>query len=277
MIFASDLDRTLIYSKRAFLLEPDERPALRLIETLDGKDISYMTVKAIALLQELSETLTFIPVTTRTTEQYSRITLFQEEIQPAYAVTSNGANVLQNGKPDEDWAGSIKGALANDCLPIPEVLEAFAEISHADWVLKTKTAETFFVYHIVEAGSVPADELLDFEHWLSAQNWSMSLQGRKLYFVPNAINKADAVTYIQGLTGQKTLIAAGDSRLDLPLLQAADAAICPQHGELYQSLDPARFTITKAKGIKASEEILSGVLDFHRDAQLIKSGSGRDS
>lgn len=50
----------------------------------------------------------FIPVTTRTIEQFQRITLFQNEIIPEYAITSNGGNILHNGKQDVTWNKEIK-------------------------------------------------------------------------------------------------------------------------------------------------------------------------
>jgi len=260
MMFASDLDRTLIYSKRAFLLNQGESADVQLIETLEGKEISFMTHHAIKQLKQLMDSITFVPVTTRTTEQYNRITVFPEEIKQEYAVTSNGANVLKKGQIDEDWSRFIANALTNECLPIPDVLKTFNEIGNEKWVLRTRTAESFFIYHIIEADHIPMNEILQFESWLTEQNWCLSLQGRKLYFVPKAINKAAAVKYIQDMTGKKTLIAAGDSKLDLPLLEAADYAFCPQHGELHKTLDPGKITITKAKGIKASEEILESVM-----------------
>ena len=104
MIFASDLDRTLIYSNR--LLTKNHLPVpIRNVEVYNGREISYMTEKAIALLRELADEMMFIPVTTRTVEQYHRIALFREEIRPTYAITCNGGVVLNNGNVDDLLAG----------------------------------------------------------------------------------------------------------------------------------------------------------------------------
>lgn len=269
MIFASDLDRTLIYSKRAFLLENGQNPKAELIETLEGKEISFMTDRAIRQLQEVAEKVTFIPVTTRTTEQFNRISVFSERVKHEYAVTSNGANVLKGGKLDEDWGGYISRSLANDCLSGSEVLKTFKEIAHEDWVLRTKQAEDFFLYSIIDTEKTPADELLEFEKWLSEQNWRLSLQGRKLYFVPNTVCKAAAVNYIKELTGKTKVLAAGDSKLDLPMLEAADHAICPGHGELFERLGSSQIAITRSRGIMASEEILDWVMNMRNTALTI--------
>ena len=79
MIFASDLDQTLIYSRKSFRAHIEDN-SIQLIETLDGKEISFITYKTITLLIKLQLHSYFIPVTTRTIEQFQRITLFQNEI-----------------------------------------------------------------------------------------------------------------------------------------------------------------------------------------------------
>ena len=68
------------------------------VEVYNGKEISFMTEKAIALLRELSEEMMFVPVTTRTVEQYNRVSLFREEIRPTYAITSNGGSSAKGWK-----------------------------------------------------------------------------------------------------------------------------------------------------------------------------------
>lgn len=50
MIFASDLDQTLIYSRKSFRA-PIEDESIQLIETLDGKEISFISHKTISLLK----------------------------------------------------------------------------------------------------------------------------------------------------------------------------------------------------------------------------------
>src|SRR4051794_41187319 len=110
MIFASDLDRTLIYSSKFFDPKQTEL-SVRNVEVYNGREISYMTEKAIQLLKELSEQMMFIPVTTRTVEQYSRISLFQEEIRPAYAITCNGGVVLKDGQVDRYWEEFVQSKI----------------------------------------------------------------------------------------------------------------------------------------------------------------------
>ena len=55
--------------------------AYELIEVLDERPLSYMSVETKASLQTIHQSGWFIPVTTRTTAQYERITLLSARDQ----------------------------------------------------------------------------------------------------------------------------------------------------------------------------------------------------
>lgn len=267
MIFASDLDQTLIYSRRAFrshVLEED----ITLIETLEGREISFMTNKAIELLKQLSSNMIFIPVTTRTIEQFKRITMFQCHSFSHYAITSNGGFVLNKGEIDEDWHKLIEEKL-KACSHKEDILHKFNEISHEEWISTEKIADNLFYYFIVDREKIPFHELDSFTTWLHTQGWNYSLQGRKLYFVPKPVNKWDAVHYLKQVTNERFVATAGDSLLDLCLLENADFSIIPAHGELHQ-VEQLPLKIKKAsnKGIYASEEILQSVFNIYENVTV---------
>jgi hypothetical protein len=268
MLFASDLDQTLIYSPRSFRLLPNALlPAISLVETYEGRGISFMTDHAIGHLRQLASQYYFVPVTTRTVEQYQRISLFHEQIIPAYGVVSNGGNVIVNGVVDQDWNKMIKEKISQMCLCTQDILSQFHEISHTSWAGPLKMADSCFHYCIVERDNVPTDALASFSLWAKAQNWKISLQGRKLYIVPEVVNKWDAVMYIRDLIKEKVVIAAGDSLLDLCMLEAANYAIAPCHGEIWDSycsgmLPDSSIQFTNQAGIFAAQEILNYVDQF---------------
>ncbi|MGM0710319.1 HAD family hydrolase [Brevibacillus parabrevis] len=261
MIFASDLDQTLLYGTR-FLA--DHTQPFQVVEVLDGAPISHMSDLAIHLLHEVHLQCLFVPVTTRTIEQYKRIAIFQNELVPRYAITSNGGHVLRDGQIDEQWSRQVRSKMINECAAIHDMLAGFARISHEQWVIRERMAEDLFFYSIIDRKKMPVDELRDFEQWVTEQNWSMSIQGRKLYLVPQAVNKRDASLYVCALEQDDRMIAAGDSLLDMPLLEAARLAVVPPHGEIYQLRGHndavASFHFTQASGMSASEEILQTVL-----------------
>ena len=89
-IVACDLDRTLVYSAKALALAgaDADAPVLLVAEVYDKLPLSYLTVDAVALVQEMHRVATFVPSTTRTRAQYERIRL---PIDPQYAVTTNSS------------------------------------------------------------------------------------------------------------------------------------------------------------------------------------------
>ena len=79
MIFASDLDRTLIYSKRALdEFGVPEGLLLVPVEQKDGDSVAFMTETSYLQLKELANQSLFVPVTTRTTEQFKRFVIFEK-------------------------------------------------------------------------------------------------------------------------------------------------------------------------------------------------------
>jgi hypothetical protein len=263
MLFASDLDQTLIFSPKAFrMLSNVSAPAVSLVEMYDdGRAISFMADPAIRQLEQWASRRFFVPVTTRAIEQYQRISLFREKIIPDYSVVSNGGNVIVKGAVDQDWQNKIKANISQLCLCDQDVVRQFSEISHISWSGPLKMADSCFHYCIVERDKIPMDDLTSFALWAKAQNWSISLQGRKLYIVPQVVNKWDAVVYIRDLLNAKVVIAAGDSLLDLCMLEQADYAIAPRHGEIWHSycagtLAVSKIQFTKQAGILAAQEIL---------------------
>ena len=259
MLFASDLDQTLIYSKR--FIPKGESVEIHAVESKKLKPMSYMTKVAIESLKQLTCEVMFIPVTTRTIEQYKRIFLLTEDIKPKYAIVSNGGNLLVRGQVDTLWKNILDKKLREECLGMEEVHQRFQEIHSDEWVIDHRKADGMFSYCIVDRSKVPFDEIEDFKEWLNENNWSVSLQGRKLYFVPQCICKGAAISHIKEREGYQTMAAAGDSLLDLPMLEMADYALCPPHGELNRFITgggqvQGEIQITKKEGIFASEEII---------------------
>jgi len=261
MIFASDLDQTLIYSHRTFISQEIEEQ-IRPVEKLDDRFISFMTQNALGKLREISQRVLFVPVTTRTKLQYQRINFPEYGIVHQYAVTGNGGTIFYKGQEDKDWAQCVLAGRDN-CLDVMDLLHKFNEISHPAWVIPEsgKLADDLFYYCLIEREKVPLVELAAFKIWASENNWELSVQGRKLYLVPLNVNKKAAIQYIKEKERMSCVVAAGDSLLDLDMLRAADQAIAPPHGEIYAlylqgGLDLEKIRFTEKSGIEAAEDIL---------------------
>jgi hypothetical protein len=252
-LVVSDLDRTLIYSSRAMLLAPAESP-LECVEVHDGERTSFMTAGAARALAELAGVTTFVPVTTRLPEQFERVTL--PGPPPRFAITANGGVLYVDGAPDDDWSAGVSRTLAAE-FPLSEVWAHAAQICRPEWTVKLRNAAGMFCYAVVRPNRLPAGFVADVSGWAAERGWRISLQGRKLYWVPETLTKSAAVAEVARRTDADVVLAAGDSVLDIDLLLHADRAIHPRHGELYESGWSAPNVVqTAAAGVRAGQEIV---------------------
>ena len=262
MIYASDLDRTLIYSLGAIGV-PENTPGLIPAEIIEGKTRSYISQQALNQLVDLNTRVIFIPVTTRTIQQYKRINLFQETVIPDYAVTSNGGNIRIGGVVDKEWRESIGRLVARHSAGAEEVRSYIKAVVREDWIISENYCDDLFYSFMVYRDQLPLDEITNLSDRLYNLGWRVSLQGRKLYAVPAAVNKSDAILHLRRTVRSEPMVASGDSLLDKSLLESADYAIAPCHGEIFaeqqSGLVKSRYPFTKESGVFAGDEILQYV------------------
>ncbi len=265
VLVASDLDATLIYSARSMLLRvpDDQAPSMLCVEVHDRKPVAFMTLAAANAVHRLNELGALMPVTTRTMAQYQRVHL--PGPQPEYAVCANGGRLLHRGREDEDYTAEIAATLATSSAPLEEVLEHVTTVAQlgqrAGFVKSYRSAERLFCYIVLHTAQRPDDWFAQLAQPCADLGWEVTSQGRKIYLVPNGLTKADAVAAVAERTGAGTVLAAGDSLLDLSLLTFADAAIRPRHGELHAvGWSRPNVTVTNAEGILGGEEIAAWML-----------------
>lgn len=256
-MFCSDLDRTLIYSNK--FLETNEIPEERIVEYYQEKPLSFMSEKSIRLLKKINNNDLFIPVTTRTREQYERIDIFQDVIKPKYAVVENGGKILVDSQEDAEWTEYIESSFNELEVSKEDVIDEFKKYD-SEWILKEREVKDRFLYFIVDRDEIPEDIDIFFE-WLNENNWEYSLQGRKLYFIPEFINKNSAINYILEKENISEYYASGDSFLDAPMVLNADDALVPYHGELRKSDLYSELYYTDNIGFEAAEEILEDYIE----------------
>lgn len=254
VLFASDLDRTLIYSRRAMELgRPVADPVC--VEVYDGVPTSFMTPAALTALAALSHRVVFVPTTTRTLEQFRRIRL--PGVAAPYAITTNGARILDQGEPCPEWERRIDAGLAG-VAPYAEAAARLEPLWQRPWVLKRRSAEDRFRYVVVEPGLVDPDWVAEVEACATGLGWTVSVQGRKIYAIPGTLTKEAALAEVVERAGADVVVAAGDSLLDRGLLTAADHAVRPAHGELHEvGWSPAGLHVTEQAGGRAAEEIVT--------------------
>jgi hypothetical protein len=267
-----DLDRTVIYSAAALDLRAPDREAPRLlcVEVHKGAPLSFLTEAAAATLRELQDVATVVPTTTRTPAQLARVRLPGPPAR--YAIASNGGHLLVDGVADPEWDATVRERLAG-CAPLAEVY-AHMQARGGTFVLTLREASGLFAYAVVERAALPGgwvDELAD---WCAHRGWTVSLQGRKVYAVPAGLTKSAAAAEVVARCGGGPLLAAGDSLLDADLLDAADAAIRPAHGELAATgFTRPHVAVTAATGVAAGAELLDWLRDRAVSAAMSVSGS----
>ena len=255
-MIASDLDRTLIYSSAALQLPfADEMaPNLLSVEVLDGRPQSFLTLTASRTLADLARAATFVPTTTRTMAQYRRVRF--PGVLPRYAITSNGGNILIDGEPDADWHRLTAAAIGEYDTDLTEVKRELKRISSDEWTLKRRVGDDLFCYIVVEPTRMPDDFAESWSTWCGDRGWRVSVQGRKIYAIPQALTKERAMAAVADRVGAHRVLAAGDGALDAGFLAAADAAIRPPHGELAASnWQHPGVEVSGRPGVLAAEDI----------------------
>lgn len=212
--FCSDLDNTLIYSHRRTIPGP-KRPA----EYLDGRLISYITERTLRFFCE-QQRVELIPVTTRTEAQYRRIHVFQKEIPCRYALVCNGAVLLENGVSQADWLAETMRLGAAGFAEIERLRALMADSEFSDHM---HYAEPGILYFVPEETTPVERKLLD---CANPETVMVCVNGRKVYCIPNTLTKGVAIRRLRSRLQPETLMAAGDSTMDVPMLNEADTALC---------------------------------------------------
>lgn len=242
--FISDLDRTLIYSKRAIQeSDPEYCKNLIPIEYKDGRVISYMNKNAYDKLQKLIqyEEFKFLPCTMRTLQQTQRISFIKDV---KYYFTDGGINLYKKG---------------NLCTSYGErLLSLFHHYSYDNGYSWAKEIEEVYFELTQKLGISDLEINRHFilpDTTLETYHINGCISGRKFYVFPDFLQKNCIFAFTGGLLCG---VVAGDSIFDASLLSMGNEKglepIVPKHGEILGSL-----AITKRSGPAAADDILSFV------------------
>lgn len=225
-VLFTDLDGTLIFSA-ARRTEGDV-----IVERKNGEPISCISAYQQSVLPSLENV---VPVTTRSIEQYRRIK-FPEGFSPKFALTDNGGNLLIDGVPDPEWAEWGRG-LSRECE---------TELSRAQALLETDPDRSFEIRRVdglflfTKSGN-PEETV---SRLGAGELCESFFTGQKVYVIPKALSKGAAVKRFRerfrGFGGDT--LCAGDSRMDIPLLNAADIALFPDSIPESEVIAPKKLT-----------------------------------
>lgn len=213
ILFLCDIDNTLIHSFRHKTSDDV------CVEYIDGKEQGFMTRYTARMLPIINKFIYLVPVTTRSVDQYKRI-VWPEGIRPELAVVANGAILLKQGKVDRAWAA------AADELVLPyraEIDSLYLELRSME-SYRCKIVDGKYVY-IHCYSDEEAQGCAGQYSGHTALNVIRS--GRKVYFFPPRLDKGFASVRLKETLKCNYTIAAGDSEIDVPMLELADMALIP--------------------------------------------------
>ena len=214
----TDVDHTLIYSHRS---KPNVECIM--VETLNGKAQSFITVKTLETLLRLVERgkLTIVPVTTRTKEQYERLHRLTERLQIQHAMVCNGAVLLDHGQIDLQWITDSR-ALSKD--EMDELYGAYAILKEICGIERTYFPYEVIAYGVCDNASFAADLL---KTKVNQKKCYIGQDRRKVYCIPQSLIKGKAVRRFQKTFFIEKSIAAGDSEFDISMFYATEYAVFP--------------------------------------------------
>lgn len=162
-----------------------------------------------------------VPVTTRTFEQYERLSASLETLGWKDTLICNGSILLHNHVEDPAWTLESVRLSERD-------QDAFASLykrvkSELDTETMVSVLPFLFYIKTSEAEKVCAQ----LRQWADLSHLSILNDKRKVYCIPASLNKGSAVLRYRKRYELEHCMAAGDSIFDLPMLQAADISFCP--------------------------------------------------
>ncbi|MDR3258417.1 MAG: HAD hydrolase family protein [Fusobacteriaceae bacterium] len=216
-LFASDIDNTLIYSYKRNIGSNKI-----VVEKKDEFNLSFMTEKSFALLCRINEIATFVPITTRSIEQYNRINFGNKDLHK-FALVCNGGILLDCGKYDIEWYNET----------LRDIEESLSELEKGKEILRIDKNRNFEVRHVDNMLVFTKSENISDTLGILKEKLDNSLvdiynNGEKVYITPKKLNKGRALLRLKKLFGTNGTICAGDSEMDVSMLECADISILPE-------------------------------------------------
>ena len=247
ILFASDLDNTLLFSHR------HRQPEDRCVERLNGAEQGFFTRETPDLLPQVVQRVHLLPITTRSIEQYQRIQ-WPDGTAPRIALTANGAVLLRDGQVDRAWYAASQALVRDHREALAAVLD---HLTRQGGATSVRCVEGVYVYAAYP--DIPAAERVA-RDWCGGSALQAVVSGRKVYFFPPGIDKGTALRRAVERFGPERVIVAGDSVIDVPMLRQADLALIPD-AELLPRL-PRERTRVCGRDCRFPDFVLKNVLHY---------------
>lgn len=251
--FISDLDNTIIYSykkdigKNKILVEKDKE-----------KELTFMSEYSYKKLKNINDKYNFIPLTTRSLQQYRRIKFFRE-IKVKRALVANGGILLEDDKIVEEWF--------EESLKLVE--KSLEEIKKAEKILLRRNNLFYNIRFVNKLFIFSKSDNVKKAIEILKEKLDLSLvdienRNKKIYIFPKELNKGRQVERLKKYYNLEKIIVAGDSEIDVSMLEKGDISIFPQNLKAYIKKSKNNYSIEN-KNIIFSDEVLYLVEKFFMD------------
>ena len=213
IIFACDLDDTLIHSYKK------RRENDICIEWVEEREQSFIDRDIYDKIADISDEVIFVPITTRAIRQYKRIK-WKDGKEPKYAVTTNGAVLLYGGEEDMKWREDSEKVRKNYEGEMKRIISLLQEENN---YRICRMVDDMFIFAYCNDGVDIEERVM---YYSGKTKLYIAYHGRKIYIMPSEFNKGAALVKLKEKFGAERIIAAGDSGLDVSMLNEADIAYC---------------------------------------------------
>ena len=208
-----------------------------------------LTKETSQLLQKLNGQVMIVPTTTRSIEQYKRIDLGLGV--PEYALACNGGILLKDGEKDLQWyEESLK--LIKDCEGVMAKARELLE-NEPNRYFEVRFIEDLFLFTKCTS---PEDIIKKVSESLNSDMVDVFNNGDKVYVVPRALSKGNAINRLREKLQPSKVIAAGDSEFDISMVVAADVGYVPNGFKEKYDVKDESVIEAKENGL-FSEEMLN--------------------
>lgn len=214
ILFACDLDNTLLHSFK------HKKDGDLCVEKINGKEQGFISGQTYNLLKDVVNKVNFVPVTTRSIEQYCRIKWLKKTI-PIYAATTNGAILLKDYIKDAVWCEQSE---AYSKTVYDKLVEMQNLLIFQNRFIKCRIVDEMYLFAYIKDGIDIKKAVAEYR---SLTELNVVASGKKIYFFPDKINKGETVRRLREKFNPDLVICAGDSHIDIPMLNNSDMAIVP--------------------------------------------------
>ena len=213
-VFITDLDGTVIYSHRR-VGSTDNMTCVEKQPTYQ----SFMNTHLYKNIEQWSKEIPFIPLTTRSEEEYHRI---QFPFIPPYALVGNGAVLLKDGNRVIEWEQATAKLIEKEYTQLKAIEKTVSDCLDLYNIRTMRIVEKSFLF-------IKSEESEQIESFIRQHcdmtNLTLYRYASKISIVPTMLEKGVAARRLREYLNIKTIISAGDTDMDTSMLEYADKTI----------------------------------------------------